>query len=98
MLDSVKIEFSFEDSVTNNDAKNIIKKMETLRKNAPYETAMAVFADAHSIEIVLTFVDSDRHVYDKMRSPLNRLIDSHKQPATYGWGVDIDRFMNVWAA
>ena len=84
---AVKIEFSFENDVTSKDFIAIEKKVETVRKNLPVDSTVNLFSDRFSIEVVITYVDSDcsRNDFNKMQSIFTRLINSHKQPATYGW-------------
>ena len=87
--EAVSIEFHFEQDVTEKDLKSIVRKVETVRKNADYQTLVSYFADRHNIVVVLTFIDADGKLFDCMRTPLTRLIDSHKQVAFYGWGLSV---------
>lgn len=87
--EAVQIEFTYENDVTEKDLKSIVRKVETFRKNCQYDTTVAYFATRHNIEVVVTFVTDSYKLVDVVRSSLNRLIDSHKQPATYGWGLNV---------
>ncbi len=87
--ESVQIEFTYENDVTEKDLKNIARKVETFRKNCGYDNDVAFFATRHNIEVIITFVEADRKIFDNVRYALNRLIDSHKQPATYGWSLNV---------
>lgn len=82
---TVKVDFSFADEMSDVAYKRIVKKVTTLRKNAEYDSAVAIFSDRFSLTAIITFHDIDHKIYDKMRSPLTRLIDSHKEPATFQW-------------
>jgi hypothetical protein len=84
---AVKIEFSFENDVTRKDFIAIEKKVETARKNLPFDSTVNLFSDRFSIEVVITYLDSDcsNRDFGKMNSICTRLINSHKQPATFGW-------------
>jgi hypothetical protein len=87
--ESVQIEFTYENDVTEKDLKNIARKVQTFRKNCGYSTDVAFFATRHNIEVIVTFNETDRKIFDNVRYSLNRLIDSHKQPATYGWSLNV---------
>lgn len=87
------IEFSYEDDVTEKDLRSIVKKVETFRKNCEYSSTVSFFLSRNTIQVVITFLDVDHKVYDKLRYPLNRLIDTHKQPATYGWSLEVSDLM-----
>ena len=87
--EAVQIDFYYENDVTEKDLKNIVKKVQTFCKNADYVTTSAFFTSRYQIQVIITFVDSDHKLYDNVRYALNRLIDSHKQPATYGWSLNV---------
>jgi len=87
--ETVLISFYFETNVTRNDLKRIVRKVNTVCKNAEYETIVSYFASNNEIEVVITFLDTSHRVFDAMRTPLTRLIDSHKQAATYGWSLNV---------
>jgi len=84
---AVKIEFSFENDVTRKDLIAIEKKVQTVRNNLPVDSTVNFFSDRFLIEVVITYIDSDcsNREFSKMNSIFTRLINSHKQPATYGW-------------
>lgn len=86
---TAKVSFDFPDSFTETQYKNIERKVNTLCKNAEWDATYAIYASAFSIDVIITFDISERErfFYDAMRSPMQRLIDSHKMPATYGWSV-----------
>ena len=86
---AVKIEFSFENECTRKDFIAIEKKVETARNNLPFNSTVNLFSSRFSIEAVITYIDSDcsGRDFDKMNSIFTRLINSHKQPATYGWST-----------
>lgn len=85
--EAVEIEFHFVEDVTKKAFDNIVRKVATVTKNAPYQSATVFFADRLSVRAIVTFdtTYADRKFYDEMRRPLTRLIDSHKEAATYGW-------------
>jgi hypothetical protein len=87
MHTSVKVDFSFEESATSQDMARIEKKVATLIKNSSYEATASFFSTRNEITVVITFdITFAPHKFvDKTRSVLTRLIDSHKQPATYQW-------------
>ena len=87
--EAVSIEFDFEQNVTEKDLKSIVRKVETVRKNAEYQTLVSYFATPHTIVVILIFINADGKVFNRMRTPLTRLIDSHKQIASYGWGLSV---------
>ena len=86
---AVKIEFSFENEVTRKEFIAIEKKVETARNNLPFNSTVNLFSSRFSIEAVITYINSDcsGRDFDKMNSIFTRLINSHKQPATYGWNT-----------
>lgn len=86
---SASIHFYFEDGVDVNKLKRIARKINTVCKNADYETTVAYFASNKEIQVIITFLDASHHIFDEMRTPLTRLIDSHKEVATYGWSLDV---------
>lgn len=83
---AVKIQFSFENEVGVKNIAAIEKKVATLRNNLDIDTTMNIFSELYSIEVILTF-DSNysRRESSQLQTLLNRLINSHNQPATYGW-------------
>lgn len=87
--EAVEVEFTYDNDVTEKDLKNIARKVQTFCKNCEYETVVAFFATRHTITVMISFVNGDRKLVDVVRYPLNRLIDSHKQPATYGWSLNV---------
>ena len=84
---AIKVTFSFEEDVTRKEFIAIEKKIETVRNNLPVETTVNLFAERFSIEAVITYFDADCSNRDsgKINSIFTRLINSHKQPATYAW-------------
>ena len=93
--EATDIQFYFENDVTEKDLRSIVKKVETFRKNCEYDTTVAFFMSRNEIKVLITFIDVDRHLFDRTRSSLGRLIDSHKQPATYGWSLNVSDFMRA---
>ena len=87
MHTSVRVDFSFEESTTSQDMARIEKKVATLIKNSDYEATASFFALKNEIMVVITcdITFFSGKFFDKTRTPLTRLIDSHKQPATYQW-------------
>jgi hypothetical protein len=85
---AVKIQFSFENEVGVKNIAAIEKKVATLRNNLDIDTTMNIFSERYSIEVILTF-DSNysRRESSQLQTLLNRLINSHNQPATYGWST-----------
>lgn len=83
---AVKIQFSFENEVGAKNIASIEKKVATLRNNLDIDTTVNIFSELYSIEVILTF-DSNysRRESSQLQTLLNRLINSHNQPATYGW-------------
>jgi hypothetical protein len=85
---SVEISFCFENDITQKDLESITKKVNTFSKNTDYETIVSIFHSRNEINAILMFDVSNggsHKIYDELRSRLTRLIDSHKQAATYGW-------------
>jgi len=93
--EAVDICFSFENECTQKELRNIVKKVETFRKNCEYNTVVAFFYSRHEVTVVITFIDTDRHLFDRTRYALGKLIDSHKQPATYGWSLNVNALMTL---
>jgi len=91
--EAVEIEFTYENDVTEKDLKSIVRKVETVRKNAEYETIVSYFSTRHNIVVILTFLDVDGKLFDRVRGSLTRLIDSHKQPAFYGWSLNVSNLL-----
>lgn len=86
--ESTLIDFSFEQDVTEKDLKKIAKKVATVCKNSEYDSVVSYFTSRNNIQVIITFIDTDNKIFDKMRSPITRLIDSHKEPATFEWSLD----------
>lgn len=87
---TASISFSFENGATRNDFKRIIRKINTVCKNAEYQTIVSFFSNYNEIQVVITFIDANYRIFDSMRTPLTRLIDSHKEAATYTWSMNVD--------
>ena len=87
--ESVSINFYFENRITRNDFKRIVRKVNTVCKNAEYETMVSYFTSNKEIQVIVTFLDANHRIFDSMRTPLTRLIDSHKEAATYGWSLNV---------
>ena len=88
MFTSVKISFYYEADVTQKQIDNITKKVTTVINNADYTATASFFAERNQIEAIVTFDVTGGYangIYDQLRSRLNRLIDSHKEAATYQW-------------
>jgi hypothetical protein len=85
---AIKVEFSFDNDVTRKEMISIEKKVATLRNNLDIDTNVVIFNDRNSIEVILTF-DSNysRRESSQLQTLLNRLINSHKESATYGWNT-----------
>lgn len=85
---TVKVQFTFPQSFTETDYKAIERKVNTVRKNAGWESTYSIYASTFQIEVMISFdVVYENKFFDAMRAPLQRLIDSHKEAATYGWSV-----------
>lgn len=85
-----ELEFHFEDGVTQQDYDKLVKKVQRHRDNSEYTTSVLFFADSKIVRVILVYTVHDRSInkaYDKLRSPLVRLIDSHKQAAFYSWSL-----------
>ena len=91
--EAVHIDFSYENPATAKDIRNIVRKVSTFRKNCEYNTVVAFFYSRHTLTVVITFIDTDRHLFDRNSYALGKLIDSHKQPATYGWSFSVNALM-----
>jgi hypothetical protein len=87
--EAVKIEFSFENDVTIKDLQSIEKKAATVQSNLPVDSTMNIFHNRFSIEVVITWngADASRREFGQMNTIFTRFINSHKQPATYGWNT-----------
>ena len=83
------ISFLFDNGPTRNDLKRIVRKVNTVCKNAEYETIVSYFSNYKEIQVVITFENVNHRIFDSMRTPLMRLIDSHKEAATYGWSMNV---------
>ena len=84
---TVKISFYYEQDVTDKNYANIEKKVTTVINNADYVAVASFFVERNQIEAIISFdvTGYGNKIYDELRSPLTRLIDSHKQAATYEW-------------
>ena len=93
---TVKISFYYDADVTQKQIDNITKKVTTVINNADYTATASFFAERNQIEAIVTFDVTGGYangIYDQLRSRLNRLIDSHKEAATYQW--DNTTFTNL---
>ena len=92
-FESVKIEFSFAEKWGEKELENLKKKVTTWAGNAPFESTISVFPTYHEIQFVVTFDVTDKYYAQDQgawaNSKLQRLIDSHKQPATCQWGTSV---------
>jgi uncharacterized membrane protein YjjP (DUF1212 family) len=66
------------------------KKMNTATDQEAVDIS---FSFENECTVVITFIDTDRHLFDRTRYALGKLIDSHKQPATYGWSLNVNALM-----
>ena len=83
---AVKIEFSFEETITAKQLAAIEKKVATLRNHLEIDSTVTFFTSYGSIEVILTFdANYSRRDAMQLHTLLNRLINSHKQSAMYGW-------------
>lgn len=84
---TVKINFYYEEDVTQKQIDNITKKVTTVINNAEYVAVASFFTDRQEIEAIVSFdvTDGGYKIYDELRTCLTRLIDTHKQAATYQW-------------
>jgi hypothetical protein len=88
---AVEIDFYFEERViSQKDYANIKKKVTTLAKNSEYPAIVSIFTSASNVKAIISFdiTGAGFGIYADLFSRLNRLINSHKQPATYGWDND----------
>ncbi len=90
-FESVKIQFSFAERWGNKELENLKKKVATWANKAPFESTTSVFPTYHEIEFVVTFDVTERYPRQDLvawcNSWLQKLIDSHKEPATVHWGT-----------
>ena len=84
---TVKISFYYEEDVTQKQIDNITKKVTTVINNAEYVAVASFFTERQEIEAIVSFdvTDGGYKIYDELRACLTRLINTHKQAATYQW-------------
>ena len=84
---TVKINFYYTDDVTQKQIDNITKKVTTVINNADYLAIASFFSERQEITAVISFdvTNGGHKIYDELRTRLTRLIDSHKEAATYEW-------------
>jgi hypothetical protein len=92
--ETVSINFHFENGATRNDLKRIVRKVNTVCNNSKYQTIVSYFSNYKEIEVVITFIDASYRIGTEMNSALTRLIDSHKDSATYGWSLNVVGLVN----
>jgi hypothetical protein len=85
--ESLRIQFFFSDGYEDKDLRRITSKVFTFTKNSDYQYVTSLFIERNEIQFVVTFdVTEDGHrIFDELDKPLQRLIDSHKEPATSQW-------------
>lgn len=84
-----EIDFSFDKDVTLKDIQRIQKKVTTVISKMDYVIVASIFTNRHNIRITLTFeVEKGDNVYKELSAPLTRLINTHKQPASFGWALN----------
>lgn len=86
---AIKIEFFYTEDVTRKNVASIEKKVATLRNNLDIDTTVNIFNERNEIEVILTFdANYSRRESAQLQTLLNRLINTHKEPATYCWNTE----------
>jgi hypothetical protein len=87
-LVGVELSFHFPKEVIADDLAKIKRKVQRMIEGSDYSANAMFFADRYNIRVVIGYevVDFNPYkTYDQMKKPLQRLIDSHPEAATYGF-------------
>jgi hypothetical protein len=89
-IEAADVDFYFEDAVTQKDFDSVVRKVQNHINRNEYALSALFFTTNHNITAVIQYDVSqirDKAWHKFIAAPLNRLIDSHKQAATYGWNM-----------
>jgi len=85
---AIKVDFFYTEDVTAKNIASIEKKAETVRKNLDFDTTVNIFNQRNEIVVIFTFhANTSRREDAQIRTVFNRFINTHKEPATYGWNT-----------
>jgi len=86
---TVKVSFFFEEGWTANEYEKYEKKINRFISNTDAPTTASIFADRTTIEAIIQIDNNyiDKQYEKQIYRRLQNMIDSHKQPATYGWSM-----------
>lgn len=87
-LFGVELSFHFPQGVTGDDLAKIKIKVQRTMAHFDYSVNAMFFVDNNYIRAVIGFEIENFNpykTYDEFRKPLQRLIDSHKEAATYAF-------------
>lgn len=87
-LVGVELSFHFPQGITGDDLTKIKTKVQRTMAHSDYSVNAMFFIDNNNIRAVLGYSVDDFNpykTYDQLKKPLQRLIDSHPEAATYGF-------------
>jgi len=84
--EAMKIDFHFESPVTLQDINKLTKKVGTFCMNTGYENVTSSFITNDQVTFVINFeISNVMSCITELAPKAERLINSHKQAATYEW-------------
>lgn len=87
-LVGVELSFHFPQGIKQDDLERIKRKVQRMVEGIDYSVNAMFFIDNNNIRAVLGYDITDFNpykTYDELKKPLQRLIDSHPEAATYGF-------------
>ena len=87
-LVGVELSFHFPQGITGDDLVKIKSKVQRTMSHSEYSVNAMFFIDNNNIRAVIAYDIDDFNpykTYDQLKKPLQRLIDSHKEAATFGF-------------
>jgi hypothetical protein len=87
-LVGVELSFTFENGVTNDSLATIKRKVQRTIESIDYSANSMFFVTHNEIRAIIAIDVEEFNAYksyDELRKPLQRLIDTHKEAATYGF-------------
>jgi hypothetical protein len=87
-LVGVELSFHFPQGIKGDDLARIKRKVQRMVEGLDYSVNAMFFVDNNNIRAVLGYDITDFNpykTYDELKKPLQRLIDSHPEAATYGF-------------
>lgn len=84
----VELEFHFPDGVYQKELETIKDKIHRHCSKSNYSSNAMFFFEHNFIRVVIGYEVDDfnpRSTYNELSKPLTRLINSHKEAATYRW-------------